>query len=934
LLDGLDNRRAGMAEVLVGRSGELALIGVFVERACTGGDTLLLFGEPGAGKTALLDAAAGTASDAGTLVLRAAGVEFEADLAFSGLHQVLLPLLDEFGQLGASHRDALNVALGYGEGPPPDRLLVSTATLTVLRQAAAASPVLVIVDDLPWLDRASAGVLGFVARRLAGSRVGFLAASRPEPESFFERAGLAQHELGPLDDQAASGLLSSRFPELALRVLQRVLAEAQGNPLALLELPAALSGAQRAAAEALPVVLPLSRRLQALFASRASALPAPARWLLLLAVLDGSGDLRVLQAAAGQQQIEDLAPAEQAGLVRVDDRTGRLVFRHPLTRSAIVELSTSGDRRRAHRALGAQLADQPERRAWHLGEAAIEPDEQVAGLLEETAQRILRRADAVGAVSALLRAAELSPARSDRSRRLAQAVTVGAVFSLETDTVSPLLSSVGEASPESATYLLTAVTAAFVLLNGDGDVITAHRLLTQAIEDQARPYRISDTGVFEAVSGLFLMCRLGGRPELWMSFRAAMSGFAPDVPKDLYLLGQTFADPVRTAAGVLPLVDAAIAGLRSETDHLRILMISSTAHFTDRQPGCREALWRVVREGRRGSGVAPLITALDHLGLDAWWAGQWDQAQELAEEGLELSLAHGYPLLTWSFRYRQALIAAARGAYDGAHTLTDEMLRWAAPRRIGLAGLAAHHARSVAAQGRGDFEDAYQHATAISPAGVLASHVPLALWVLIDLVEAAVRTGRHTEAAAHVTAMRDAHIAAISPRLALLAAGSQAIAAPDSSALGLFEEALAIPGVDRFPFDLARVRLLYGERLRRARAGKESRPHLAAALEIFERLGARPWASRAASELRATGQTNARADQPARDSLTPQERQIAMLAAAGLTNKEIGQRLFLSHRTVGAHLYQIFPKLGITTRAALRDALASQPPEPHSENRS
>ena len=740
----------------MGRGGELTLIGAFIEQACTGGDTLLLFGEPGAGKTALLDAAAGTASDAGTLVLRAAGVEFEADLPFSGLHQVLLPLLDEFGQLSAAHRDALNVALGYGEGPPPDRLLVSTATLTVLRQAAAASPVLVIVDDLPWLDRASAGVLGFVARRLAGSRVGFLAASRPGLESFFERAGLAQHELGPLDEKAASRLVSSRFPELAPRVLQRVLAEARGNPLALLELPAALSGAQRAAAVALPAVLPLSRRLQGLFASRASALPAPTRWLLLLAVLDGSGDLRALQAAAGPQQIDDLAPAEQAGLVRVDDRTGRLVFRHPLTRSAIVELSTSGDRRRAHRALAAQLADQPERRAWHLGEAAVEPDEQVAGLLEETAQRILRRADAVGAVSALLRAAELSPARADRSRRLAQAAAVGAAYSWETDTASQLLSSMGEASPESATYLLTAVAAAFVLLNADGDVITAHRLLTQAIEDQARPYRISDTGVFEAVYGLFLMCRLGGRPELWMSFHAAMSGFAPDVPKDLYLLGQTCADPVRTAAGVLPLVDAAIAGLRSETDHLRILTISSTAHFTDRQPGCREALWRVVREGRRVSGIAPLITALDHLGLDAWLAGQWDQAQELADEGLELSLAHGYPLLTWSFRYRQALIAAARGAYDGAHTLTDEMLRWAAPRRIGLAGLAAHHVRSVAALGRGDLEDAYHHATAISPAGVLASHVPLALWVLLDLVEAAVRTGRRTEAAAHVTAMHDA----------------------------------------------------------------------------------------------------------------------------------------------------------------------------------
>ena len=272
-----------MAEVLVGRSGELALIGAFVERASTGGDTLLLFGEPGAGKTALLDAAAGAASDAGILVLRAAGVEFEADLAFSGLHQVLLPLLDEFGQLSAAHRDALNVALGYGKGPPPDRLLVSTAALTVLRQAAAASPVLVIADDLPWLDRASAGVLAFVARRLAGSRVGFLAAARPGQESFFERAGLAQHELGPLDEEAASGLVSSRFPELAPRVRQRVVAEARGNPLALLELPAALSGAQRAAAEALPVVLPLQPapagavRLQGLGSARTGPLAAPAR---------------------------------------------------------------------------------------------------------------------------------------------------------------------------------------------------------------------------------------------------------------------------------------------------------------------------------------------------------------------------------------------------------------------------------------------------------------------------------------------------------------------------------------------------------------------------------------------------------------------------------------------------------------------------------
>jgi DNA-binding CsgD family transcriptional regulator len=229
--------------------------------------------------------------------------------------------------------------------------------------------------------------------------------------------------------------------------------------------------------------------------------------------------------------------------------------------------------------------------------------------------------------------------------------------------------------------------------------------------------------------------------------------------------------------------------------------------------------------------------------------------------------------------------------------------------------------------GQGEFEDAYQNSAAISPPGVLASHVPLALWVAMDLVEAAVRTGRHAEAAAHVTAIRDVGIAALSPRLALLATASEAIAAPNDIAPGLFQEALAVPGADRFPFDLGRVRLCYGERLRRARATTNSRAQLTAALEIFERLRARPWAARAAGELRAAGQADPRASLRGRDSLTSQELEIAELAAAGLTNKQIGQRLFLSHRTVGAHLYQIFPKLGVTSRAALRDALDSRPGE-------
>jgi ATP/maltotriose-dependent transcriptional regulator MalT len=272
--------------------------------------------------------------------------------------------------------------------------------------------------------------------------------------------------------------------------------------------------------------------------------------------------------------------------------------------------------------------------------------------------------------------------------------------------------------------------------------------------------------------------------------------------------------------------------------------------------------------------------------------------------------------------FAKAIVAAGRGDHDTTRALTDTMDRWAAPRRAGVVRLYARHARALAALGRADFEDAYHQLSAISPPGSLASHVPLALWAALDLVEAAVGTGRHAEAAAHAAAMRDAGLAALSPRLALLTLGSAAITAPAGSAAGLFEQALAIPGADRWPFDLARVQLAYGEHLRRARAITGSRTCLATALHSFGRLDARPWATRAGHELRATGRAAQRTGEPGRAPLPPQEREIATLAATGLTNKQIGQRLHLSHRTIGAHLYRAFPKLGITSRAALRDALA------------
>jgi DNA-binding CsgD family transcriptional regulator len=314
-------------------------------------------------------------------------------------------------------------------------------------------------------------------------------------------------------------------------------------------------------------------------------------------------------------------------------------------------------------------------------------------------------------------------------------------------------------------------------------------------------------------------------------------------------------------------------------------------------------------------------------GNDAFFNGQWEQATQVTEEGLMLCETHGYRLLAWPGIFLRALLAAARGDQDTTGALADQMAGWAAPRGVRVVQIYARHARALAALGRADFEDAYRHAAAVSPAGILAPYIPHALWLIMDLVEAAVRTGRHAEAASHVRAAREAGIAGISPRLAMITNGAAAMAAPDETYGDLFQTALAAPGADRWPFDQARIQLAYGERLRRVKATTTARTYLTSALDTFQRLGAGPWTKRAGNELRATGLSLGQAHTRGPASLTPQQQQIAQLAAAGLTNKQIGERLYLSPRTVATHLHQLFPKLGVTTRAALRDALADHWPD-------
>ncbi|SDD30284.1 regulatory protein, luxR family [Geodermatophilus telluris] len=910
---------------LVGRTADLDVVGSFLTRPADAGGALLLTGDPGVGKSVLLQEACRTAAASGVRLLRASGVQFEAKVSFAGLNQLLLPLHDRLGGLPALHRRALAVALGVGSGPDAGRLVVSAAALALLRAAAADGPVLVAVDDLQWLDHASARVLGFVARRLEGSGIGFLGAVRTDPGSFLLRAGLPRHEVPPLDAAAAADLLGSRFPGLAPAVHRRVVSAAQGNPLALLELPLTMTEGQRRAAEPLPRSLTLSAPLQELFAERVRGLPADTRRLLLLAALDGTGDLGPLRAASsGDGWLDGLAPAERAGVVRVDPDAGRIAFRHPLTGAAVVELATSGERRRAHAVLAGLLPEDPERRAWHLAEAVVGPDEPAAALLEVAAHLAVHKGDAVRAVRALLRAADLSPRGADRARRLAEAAYVGADVAGRLHSVPDLLGEARRADPGTEGSLHAAVAAAHHLLNGEGDVDTAHLVLVRGI-DGALAHGRSGAPVEEALHTLMAVCHFSGRPEPWRAFEGALDRLGPGVPPLLAVSGRVYGDPAGATPADLERLDALVATVDEEVDPVRIVRVAIAAFYVDRLAGCRRALWRVVRDGRDGGAATSAVSALMMLCHDAYREGRWDEAARAAEEGVAWGERLGYRLVALPGLYCLALLAAARGDEEATRSLTGEMVAWAAPRGVTMLEHFAGRARALAALGRGDYDEALRLGAAISPPGRLARHVPVALWTARDLVEAAARSGHPEEAAAHVAAVQRTAVVSRSPRLALLAAGAAALTASGEEAGALHREALALPGAARFPFERARVQLSHGEHLRRTRAAHAARVELTAALETFEHLGARPWAARAAQELHAGGHGG----RPVRDrswtTLTAQEREIASLAASGLSNKQIGTRLHLSPRTVSGHLYRVFPKLGVSTRAALRDALGPPP---------
>jgi DNA-binding CsgD family transcriptional regulator len=769
---------------LVGRVQELAVIRAFVGDCAVHGRALLLSGEPGIGKSALLDVAEEAAATAGLRVLRATGAESE-DVGFSGLNQLLLPLRADLSGLGERQRNALNVALGFSDGPAGDRLVVSNAVLDLLLRSAVDSPLLLIVDSLHRVDQASAQVLGFIARRLRGSRVGLIAAERAGATRPFA-LDVPGYEVRRLDDDASARLIATRFPDLAACVRQRIVTEARGNPLALLELPAGLTEQQRSSVAALPAVLPLTVRL------------------------------------------------------------------------------------------AAHLRDQPQRMAWHLAGAA-------------------------------------APAR-----RLATAAYLAASVLGDLGSAEALVGDARRACRGSETSAETDFATAFALLHADGDVATAHELLLRGMQT-ARGADAEPLGVGQAMEMLATVCQLSGRAEhgeVLGRLRAERgSTCAPDEP--------TAADRTVGLQATAGRPGAEIASLTDHAEAAQIVRTARAAVLSERLSDCRQALRYVARSEPAGT---PAMQAGVLLAFEAYQTGQWDEAWRLAATVAGVCASRGYQLLRRQAQTVQALVAACRGDAEGALVLADEVTRWAAPRGITSLLAGAHYANALAALAQSDFQTAHHQATRISPAGDIPAGQPYAAWALLDLVEAALRIDRPGDAAAHVAAIRQSGLASGSPRLALLSTAAIAMTAPDEEAPALFDRALATGGAERWPFDRARVHLLYGDRLRRVRAVNAARVQLSAAVEEFRRLGAPTWADRAATALRATGQVRLGPNSHHYQQLTPQELEIARLAAAGLSNKQIGERMYMSHRTVGSHLYRIFPKLGITSRAALGSALPREAP--------
>jgi DNA-binding CsgD family transcriptional regulator len=885
----------------------------------------VLRGAAGVGKTALLDYVAERAS--GCRVARVAGVESEMELAFAGLHQLCAPILDGLDRLPAPQRDALRVAFGLHGGETPDRFLVALAALSILADAAERQPLVCLVDDAQWLDRASAQALAFVARRLLAERIAIVFSVR-EPSNSSELAGLPELVVEGLADHEARLLLASVMQgRLDPQVRDRIIAETHGNPLALLELPRGLTPAELAGGFGLPDVMPLATRIEQSFLRRLDSPPRETQRLLLVAAAEPVGDVTLLWRAAEHLGIgpDAVAPAESAGLIALG---ARVRFRHPLVRSAVYRAASAQDRRQVHRALAeaTDRAADPDRRAWHLAHAAAGLDEAVAAELERSADRARRRGGIAAAAAFLERAAELTPDPARRGTR-ALAAAQAKLEAGSRDAAEELLE-VAEMCPiddlQRARLARLRAEIVFALRRGkDAPPLLLHAAAQLEALD---PAAARETYV-EAVGAAMFASRLyadSGVRKAAETARNAPPPLQPPRSIDLVLDGMATWFTERPSVGAPPL-RLALEAFRNEALDGHEATMRWLLLYPVVQVVTLFALWdddafhalatRAVRLAREIGALTILPAALVQLSGVHLYGGDFAAASAAVQEADAIALATGNADVVNG----GLVLGAWRGVEAEALALITAGVESATVRGEGLVLAMVGYARSVLYNGLGRYEAGLEAAER----GI--EHDAHVGWSLAELVEAATRSGKPEVASAALSRLEERTRAAGTDWALGVLARSLALMSEGEDADACYSEAIERLERTRIRVELARARLLYGEWLRRDGRRVDARDQLRTAHEMFSRFGAEAFAERARRELLATGETARKRTDETREALTPQEAQIARLAADGQTNHEIGAQLFISPRTVEYHLRKVFPKLDISSRKELRNALTTLP---------
>jgi DNA-binding CsgD family transcriptional regulator len=901
--------------VLHGRAIEQARAAQLLDAARSGqGGALVVLGDPGSGKSSLLDEVQAGAQD--LTVLRTQGIESEAPLAFAALQRLLRPLRSLADRLPEPQAQALRVAFGEETGEVQDRFLVFLGALSLLSEAAGSAPVLAVVDDAHWLDDASSAALLFVARRLQVERVAMLFGARETDVRTFDVGDLPTLRLSGLDLAAGTELLRERAGhDVSPEVTAQLLASTGGNPLALVEMPQALSSEQLAGRAPLPGRLPVTGTIERVFLERTRRLSPAAQRLLLVAAADDSMHVATVERAASELDVgpEALGEVERSGLVRVAD--GEVRLRHPLVRSAVYAAATSSERRRVHAALADALehTDDDDRWVWHRAAAVDRPDAEVVAALEAAAARSGQRGGHEAAAAAWERAAELSPDKVAGSRLLSLAAQ--AAWMAAQPTRSRRLADAARAVATDPLLLADVTRLRACIEWNTGRVPVSHRMLLEAARDVAGhdPDRAREMAMIAAALAAF-----GGDSGVAIE-PATFATVTPDAtPRErcyaelTLALRAVVAGDWADATALLARAADTAAPLDLDDHELLPNLAIGALHVGDTR-AAGQHLERLLTAARSSGSVVTVLFALTRLAFSDVPHGRWSTANARQEEALRLGQSTGQTVLATMPLATLLLLSAFRGddAYAGR---LEDVERGLEAQSLGVLDLVL---RDVTKWAKGvkaapAWPAAFHHLAQIS-------HPIIQRSAGLDRIEAAVHADQPETARLWIDDLETFAAATGQQWAAAMAAHGRAVLSADDEqeAGSWFERALALHADSVRIFERARTELAYGEHLRRHRRRVDARAHLRAALETFEDLKAAPWAERAAQELRASGETARKREAGTEAVLTPTELQVAQLVQQGLSNRDVAAQLFVSPRTVDFHLRNIFAKTGVTSRLGL-----------------